>query len=153
MRHFPDGGTWLWLVERLREQSCLFTVTPTSVSAVVRSQLGLHRSWQCCSRKAQRWPRLNMGEARGGSLKPDFKPPSRKALFLWERKANMLLSLQKEKKKNLKTLCYKAPYVSLKVSTVLIDAKKRKITGVYYVSQSNSRSFCPLWVQHTLMSF
>ena len=68
------GGTWLRLVEwlhpkqqqhqhqhqhqRQRHSGCS-QLLPTSVSAVVRSRLSLHRSWQCCFLKAQRWPELN----------------------------------------------------------------------------------------------
>lgn len=88
----------------------------------------------------------------GGVPKARLQATLKEGLVPVRKKSKYVVKPAK-RKKNLKTLCYKAPYVSLKVSTVLIDAKKRKITGVYYVSQSNSRSFCPLWVQHTLMSF
>lgn len=51
---FQMGGMRLWLVERSGSRVVCSQLLPTSVSAVVSSRLGLHRSWQCCSLKAQR---------------------------------------------------------------------------------------------------
>lgn len=84
-----DWGWWSGCSSRVVCSQLL----PTSVSAVVRSQLGLHRSWQCCSVKAQRWPELgkkgkkNVPQARLVPL------PLRPALFPHEGKNKYGLSL------------------------------------------------------------
>lgn len=87
---FQVRGMRLWLVEHSSRVVCS-QLLPTSVSAVVRSWLGLHRSWQCCSLKAQRWPELNVGGWREKKIVPGarfFAQPPKLAQSQHDRQTN-----------------------------------------------------------------
>lgn len=97
---FSRWGCGAWgCVQSVTGRVACSQLLPSSVSAAVRSQLGLHRSWHCCSLKAQRWPHLNTDTTKKKNNKKRIKPPQAmlfpppsKALLTNGRNTNMDLT-------------------------------------------------------------